>query len=84
MRLEREERRKRERWVHFDPLLRVQQASRIIFYYCSGSGSGSKLGCKTLSLLLLKQSRGGMVVVVVVVVVGGQIHRRVHKVHVCG
>lgn len=29
---ERERRREeRERWVHFDPLLRVQQASRIIF-----------------------------------------------------
>lgn len=75
---------KREREVGaFRSVVESSAGVEDYFYYCSGSGSGSKLGCKTLSLLLLKQSRGGMVVVVVVVV-GGQIHRRVHKVHVCG
>lgn len=73
---------KREREVGaFRSVVESSAGVEDYFYYCSGSGS--KLGCKTLSLLLLKQSRGGMVVVVVVVV-GGQIHRRVHKVHVCG
>lgn len=78
------EKERREREVGaFRSVVESSAGVEDYFYYCSGSGSGSKLGCKTLSLLLLKQSRGGMVVVVVVVV-GGQIHRRVHKVHVCG